>query len=179
MWLLIEADADRTCVEIVFAPGRPWRYTAPQCQYGVRNSSIGAFSGRLWAGRRKRLVNQCNEKYALPMSPCPHVPSPSTGGQGRPWPRCRAVDVVDYCAHKQVRYRRQINLNRPSTVSERCKAGHTCHASAQKTVKVQIDTPPASATRTASLPVHGSVDSLGGRKGFVCCRLAVSGWNSH
>lgn len=35
-----------------------------------RNSSIGAFSGRLWAGRRKRLVNQCNEKYALPMSPC-------------------------------------------------------------------------------------------------------------
>jgi len=93
-------------------------------------------------------------------SPCPHVPSPSTGGQGRPWPRCRAVDVVDYCAHKQVRYRRQINSNRPSTVSERCKAGHTCHASAQKTVKVQIDTPPASPSRTASLPAHGSVDSL-------------------
>lgn len=46
------------------------------------------------------------------------VPSPSTLSKYRR-PRSavvpvqgRAVDVVDYCAHKQVRYRRQINLNR-------------------------------------------------------------------
>lgn len=46
------------------------------------------------------------------------LPSPSTLSKYRR-PRSavvpvqgRAVDVVDYCAHKQVRYRRQINLNR-------------------------------------------------------------------
>lgn len=122
-----------------------------------RDSLVGVFSGRLWTGRRKSLVNQWNEKYALPMSPC--ILSK--------YRRARSAVAMVQGSRRGRLLRAQAGEVSPPdkleslvySVGEMQARAHVPRL-CQKTVKVQIDTPPASPTRTASLPVHSSVDSL-------------------
>jgi hypothetical protein len=76
--------------------------------------SRGRLPAGYWPIRRKSLVNECIRQHALPQVLL-QVPAAKVGHGC--W--CRAVDVVDYCAHKQVRYRRQIDLNRSFAQSRR------------------------------------------------------------